>query len=185
MLKVRGLLKSFGGVTAIADLDFDVAEGIVYSVIGPNGAGKTTLFNMLSGVYVPDEGSILLSGKNIEGLPPYKISRYGISRTFQNLQIFFNMTVLENVLVGCHLRLKGNFLSTLLRLPMNIAEEKKAHEWATKAIHFCGLEEYLMCPSDSLPYGVLKRLEIARSLAMNPNIIMMDDGPLSVSHHKW
>ncbi len=175
MLKVRGLLKSFGGVTAIADLDFDVAEGIVYSVIGPNGAGKTTLFNMLSGVYVPDEGSILLSGKNIEGLPPYKISRYGISRTFQNLQIFFNMTVLENVLVGCHLRLKGNFLSTLLRLPMNIAEEKKAHEWATKAIHFCGLEEYLMCPSDSLPYGVLKRLEIARSLAMNPNIIMMDE----------
>lgn len=175
MLKVRQLLKSFGGVTAIADLDFDVPEGIVYSVIGPNGAGKTTLFNMLSGVYVPDEGSIHLNGRDIVGLPPYKIARCGVSRTFQNLQIFFNMTVLENVLVGCHLRLQGNFLSTLLRLPMNIAEEKKARQWAEQAIRFCGLEEYLMSPSDSLPYGILKRLEIARSLAMNPSLIMMDE----------
>ncbi len=175
MLKVRGLMKSFGGVTAIADLDFDVAEGIVYSVIGPNGAGKTTLFNMLSGVYVPDEGSIKLSGREMVGLAPYKIARCGVSRTFQNLQIFFNMSVLENVLVGCHLRLRGSFLSTLLRLPMNIAEEKKARQWAEQAIQFCGLEEYLMSPSDALPYGVLKRLEIARSLAMNPSLLMMDE----------
>ncbi len=175
MLKVCGLLKSFGGVTAIADLDFDVPEGIVYSVIGPNGAGKTTLFNMLSGIYVPDEGSISLMGRDIVGMPPYKIARCGVSRTFQNLQIFFNMSVLENVLVGCHLRLKGNFLSTLLRLPMNIAEEKKAREWAEQAIHFCGLEQYLTSQSNALPYGVLKRLEIARSLAMNPSLIMMDE----------
>jgi len=175
LLKVRGLLKSFGGVMAIADLDFDVPEGIVYSVIGPNGAGKTTLFNMLSGIYLPDEGSISLKDENIVGLPPYKIARCGVSRTFQNLQIFFNMSVLKNVLVGCHLRIKENFLATALRLPMSIREEVKAKQWAIDALHFCGLDEYISSPSDALSYGVLKRMEIARALAMKPSIIMMDE----------
>jgi branched-chain amino acid transport system ATP-binding protein len=175
MLKVSGLLKSFGGVTAIADLDFDVPEGMVYSVIGPNGAGKTTLFNMLSGIYVPDEGSIKLMGREIVGMSPHKIARCGVARTFQNLQIFFNMSVLENVLVGCHLRLRGNFLSTMLRLPASVAEEKKARIWAQQALQFCGLDDYLNSPSDALPYGVLKRLEIARALAMSPALIMMDE----------
>ncbi|MDH3353867.1 MAG: ABC transporter ATP-binding protein [Chromatiales bacterium] len=175
LLKVEGLLKSFGGVTAIADLNFEVPEGVVYSVIGPNGAGKTTLFNMLSGIYLPDEGSVTLNGRNIVGLAPYKIARCGVSRTFQNLQIFFNMSVLENVLVGCHLRIKENFISTALRLPLSMREEKKARQWAIDALHFCGLEKYINSPSDALSYGVLKRMEIARALAMKPNIIMMDE----------
>ncbi|MCW8824939.1 MAG: ABC transporter ATP-binding protein [Gammaproteobacteria bacterium] len=175
LLKVEGLLKSFGGVTAIADLDFEVPEGVVYSIIGPNGAGKTTLFNMLSGIYIPDEGSISLNGKDMVGLSPHKIARSGVARTFQNLQIFFNMSVLENVLVGCHLRIKENLISTALRLPMAVREEAKAKQWAIDALNFCGLGEYISSPSDALSYGVLKRMEIARALAMKPSIIMMDE----------
>lgn len=175
MLKIRGLSKSFGGVTAIADLDFDINEGIVYSIIGPNGAGKTTLFNMLSGLYVPDEGSIELMGRDIVGQAPYKIARRGVARTFQNLQIFFNMSVLENVLVGCHQRIKDSFLANVLRLPQTIHAEKQAREWAIEALQFCNLDHYRNSPADALPYGVLKRVEIARALAMKPGIIMMDE----------
>jgi branched-chain amino acid transport system ATP-binding protein len=175
LLEVRGLVKSFGGVMAIADVDFDVPEGHVYSVIGPNGAGKTTLFNMLSGIYTPDEGSISLNGQNIVGLPPHKIARCGVARTFQNLQIFFNMTVLENVLVGCHLRMRESFLATALRLPLSRREEQKARQWALDALHFCDLGEYIDSASDALSYGVLKRMEIARAIAMQPRLIMMDE----------
>lgn len=175
LLKVNALSKSFGGVTAIADLDFEVPEGHIYSVIGPNGAGKTTLFNMLSGIYTPDEGSILFRDSEIVGRLPHKVAELGISRTFQNLQMFFNMSVLDNVKVGCHLRTRSRLWSTALRLPGTRREEKQAELWAREALHFCDLERYLQRDADALPYGVLKRLEIARALAASPKLLLMDE----------
>jgi len=117
ILQTRDLDKAFGGVSAITDLSFEVPESVVFSVIGPNGAGKTTLFNMLCGYYIPDAGSISFDGTQLVGREPHQIAACGISRTFQNLQVFFNMTVLENVMVGCHLRTKTGLIKAALRLP--------------------------------------------------------------------
>ncbi|MCP4996470.1 MAG: ABC transporter ATP-binding protein [Gammaproteobacteria bacterium] len=175
LLEVDGLSKSFGGVTAIADLKFEVPEGQVYSVIGPNGAGKTTLFNMLSGIYHPDEGSIRFQGQEIIGKQPHQIAALGVSRTFQNLQMFFNMSVVDNVMVGCHLRTHSGLFSAALRLPNILREERQARTWAEEALHLCGLEELIGKEAESLPYGELKRLEIARALAVQPKIVMMDE----------
>ncbi|MBF0217962.1 MAG: ABC transporter ATP-binding protein, partial [Gammaproteobacteria bacterium] len=175
LLEVEGLYKSFGGVTAIVNLSFAVDAGLVYGVIGPNGAGKTTLFNMLSGIYRVDEGVIRFKKKPITHLPPNLIAAAGISRTFQNLQIFFNMSVHENVLVGCHLRTASGLLEALLRLPRVRREERLVHLWADAALDFCGLSAYRNEPADALPYGVLKRLEIARALAVEPQLLMMDE----------
>ena len=175
LLEVNDLTKAFGGVTAIADLHFEVPGDQVYSVIGPNGAGKTTLFNMLSGIYVPDEGSIRFQGQELIGKQPHKVAELGISRTFQNLQMFFNMTVLDNVLVGCHLRSHTGLFSAALRLPSVIKEEKIARQWAKEALEFCGLQDYIHHHADALPYGVLKRIEIARALAVQPKLLLMDE----------
>ncbi|MES9897402.1 MAG: ABC transporter ATP-binding protein [Sedimenticola sp.] len=175
LLEVSDLTKSFGGVTAIADLHFEVPESRVYSVIGPNGAGKTTLFNMLCGIYHPDEGKILFEGEELIGKPPHGVAETGISRTFQNLQMFFNMSVLDNVMVGCHLRTKGRLWNTALRLPSILREERQAREWARDALCFCNLEPYIDQQADALPYGVLKRLEIARALAAKPKLLLMDE----------
>ena len=175
LLEVQELSKSFGGVTAIADLHFEVPEGLVYAVIGPNGAGKTTLFNMLCGIYIPDEGSILFQGQEIIGRQPHHVAGMGVSRTFQNLQMFFNMSVLDNVMVGCHLRTRSGLLSAALRLPGVIREEKQARQWAREALTLCGLEQFIGQEAGSLPYGVLKRLEIARALAVQPRLLLMDE----------
>jgi len=175
LLEVDGLTKSFGGVTAIANLSFRVPEGQIYSVIGPNGAGKTTLFNMLSGIYVPEEGSIRYQGKELIGRQPHQIAAMGVSRTFQNLQMFFNMSVVDNVMVGCHLRTRGRLLETALRLPRIIREERQAREWAEEALRFCGLADLIGRDAGALPYGALKRLEIARALAVKPKLLMMDE----------
>ncbi|MEJ1297763.1 MAG: ABC transporter ATP-binding protein [Candidatus Sedimenticola sp. (ex Thyasira tokunagai)] len=175
LLEVKELTKSFGGVTAIADLHFEVPESCVYSVIGPNGAGKTTLFNMLCGIYHPDEGSIRFEGEELIGRAPHGVAEVGISRTFQNLQMFFNMSVLDNVMVGCHLRTKGRIWNAALRLPAILREEQQAQEWARDALSFCQLDPYVDHQADALPYGVLKRLEIARALAAKPRLLLMDE----------
>ncbi|MES9884102.1 MAG: ABC transporter ATP-binding protein [Sedimenticola sp.] len=175
LLKVKDLSKSFGGVTAIADLRFEVPESRVYSVIGPNGAGKTTLFNMLCGIYHPDEGSIRFQGEELIGKAPHGVAQAGISRTFQNLQMFFNMSVLDNVMVGCHLRTEGRLWSAALRLPSILREEHQARQWAHETLTFCNLEPYIDKHADALPYGVLKRLEIARALAAKPKLLLMDE----------
>ena len=175
MLDVKDLTISFGGVTAIADLHFEVPESQVYAVIGPNGAGKTTLFNMLSGIYRPNEGSIKFQNQEIVGRLPHRVAKMGISRTFQNLQMFFNMSVLDNVKVGCHLRTHSHLWSAALRLPNILKEERQAQAWAREALVFCGLEKYINMPADSLPYGVLKRVEIARALAAQPKLLLMDE----------
>ena len=175
LLEVKDLTISFGGVTAIADLHFEVPGSLVYAVIGPNGAGKTTLFNMLSGIYRPNEGSIRFTEQEIVGCQPHQVAEMGISRTFQNLQMFFNMSVLDNVKVGCHLRTHSHIWSAALRLPNILREERQAEEWARECLIFCGLEKYIEMPADSLPYGVLKRVEIARALASQPKLLLMDE----------
>lgn len=189
LLEVSHLEKSFGGVTAISGLSFDVPRGIVFSVIGPNGAGKTTLFNMLCGFYIPDNGTIHLNTEqqssqpssayslplSLQRMPTHQIARSGISRTFQNLQIFYNMSVLENVLVGCHLQSSAGFLSALFRLPAVRAEEQLVRQNAYQALEFCKLEKLADEAADSLPYGDLKRLEIARALASKPQLLMLDE----------
>jgi branched-chain amino acid transport system ATP-binding protein len=175
MFEVNDLLKSFGGVTAIANLGFSVPQGQVYSVIGPNGAGKTTLFNLLCGIYQPDEGEIRFEGQSVAGIAPYRIAQLGVSRTFQNLQIFFNMSALENVLVGCHLRTGSSLIQALLRSARVRREEREVREWSEAALEFCGLGDYRNHQADALPYGVLKRLEIARALAAKPKLLLLDE----------
>lgn len=175
LLEVRELEKAFGGVAAIADLSFAVPEGSIYAVIGPNGAGKTTLFNMLSGVYVPSAGSIDFDGARLSGCAPHEVAARGIARTFQNLQIFFNMSVLENVMVGCHLRARSGLYRAALRLPGVAREERQIRAWAHEALAFCGLAHLADRPADALPYGELKRVEIARSLAADPRLLLMDE----------
>ncbi len=185
LLEVSQLEKSFGGVTAISNLSFTVPKGIVYSVIGPNGAGKTTLFNMLCGFYTPDNGAIHFKCNessssvalpvSLQNMATDQIASLGISRTFQNLQIFYNMTALENVLVGCHLQSHSGFLSALLRLPSVQQEELQVRQNAYQALEFCQLEKLADAAADSLAYGDLKRLEIARALASKPQLLMLDE----------
>ncbi|MEH6472573.1 MAG: ABC transporter ATP-binding protein [Halopseudomonas sp.] len=175
ILQAVNLDKHFGGVAAVTDLSFSVTEGEIYSVIGPNGAGKTTLFNMLCGYYVPNGGSITFAGKDLAGMETHQIAAQGISRTFQNLQVFYNMTVLENVMVGCHMRTHTGLIKAALRLPSVIREERQVREWSMEALELCGLEHLADREAGSLPYGELKRLEIARALASDPKFLAMDE----------
>jgi len=175
MLKVTGLTRTFGGLTAIAELDFQVSENTIYSIIGPNGAGKTTLFNLLTGVYRPTSGSIQLMGQELVGLSPLQIVLKGVSRTFQNLQIFAGMTALENVMVGCHGHGRCGLLASCLGLPALQKEAQYIEELARRALEFCGLSNIAERPVSALPYGLLKKLEIARALATQPRLLLMDE----------
>ncbi len=175
LLTVTGLEKRFGGVTAIAGLDFQVEPEIVFAIIGPNGAGKTTLFNLLTSIYEPTAGTVTFDGHELTRLKPYQIARLGVTRTFQNLQVFLNMTVIENVMVGCHLRSRCGIVEAALRLPSVLREEKKVREMAMEALEFCGLEDIANRDASSLPYGMLKKLEVARALAAKPRMLLMDE----------
>ncbi|MEZ5578756.1 MAG: ABC transporter ATP-binding protein [Candidatus Competibacteraceae bacterium] len=172
---VNGLEQSFGGIMALAGVGFQVSEGLIYAVIGPNGAGKTTLFNNLCGFYRPSAGSIRFDGHELCGLPTHRIAALGIARTFQNLQLFFNMTVIENVMVGCHLRAKTGLLTAALRLPGVRREERRLREWASEALELCDLTDRAGQPVGSLPYGLMKRVEIARALAARPRLLLLDE----------
>ncbi len=175
LLEVKRLEKRFGGLKAISELSFSVPERMIFSIIGPNGAGKTTLFNLLTNIYRPSSGSILFKGKDITSLPPFKIARLGISRTFQNLQVFLNMNVIENVMVGCHLRSKSGLIASALRLPSVIKEERDVKQMALESLKFCGLSDYANRPAGGLPYGILKKLEVARAIAAKPKLLLMDE----------
>ncbi len=175
LLKVSNLEKAFGGVLAVSDLDFEVPPGVVYAVIGPNGAGKTTLFNMLCGIYTPTDGDIRFQERSLIGMQPHQVAALGVSRTFQNLQVFFNMSVLENVMVGCHLRARNGLYRAAVRWPGVIGEEKRIERWSLEALKFCGLEHLAQRESSALPYGELKRMEIARALATQPKLLLMDE----------
>ena len=175
LLDVSNLSIHFGGVKAVQNVTFSIDQGIVYSVIGPNGAGKTTLFNLITGVYTPTAGEIKLDGESIQGKSPNQLAERGMARTFQNLQVCMNMTAIENVMVGAHLRLDRNILKACLRFPGLRSRDAQLREEAAELMRFVGLERFIDARADSMPYGALKRMEIARALAMKPRIIFLDE----------
>jgi branched-chain amino acid transport system ATP-binding protein len=182
LLDVRGLACRFGGLQAIADLDFAVREGEIKAIIGPNGAGKTTLFNMISGVIAPSTGQIMLSGEPIDRLPSFQRARLGLSRTFQNLQIFKDMTVLESVMVGRHARSHCGTLQALLRTSRSLSEEDEIRDRSIELLARLGLSERANEPAASLSFGESKLLEIARALAAAPRLLLLDEPAAGVSH---
>ena len=182
MLTLENLSKSFGGVHAVQDVSFNVRQGAIHSVIGPNGAGKTTLFNLVTGVYTPTSGQIMFNGENVAGMSPDALARRGMSRTFQNLQVCMNMSALDNVMVGAHLRLNQNLFASMLRLPaVRRADEACRHE-AAELMRFCGVGKYVYADAGQMSYGALKRLEIARALAAKPKIILLDEPAAGLNH---
>jgi branched-chain amino acid transport system ATP-binding protein len=175
ILATKQLAMSFGGVRAVDGVTIDIPEGFVFSIIGPNGAGKTTLFNMISGVYTPRDGRVLLEGKDVTGLKPDQLARRGLSRTFQNLQIFFRMTAIENVMVGRHRHERTGILADLLHLPAVARQNRETRAQAQAALARVGLAEIAEQPAGGLAYGDLKRLEIARALASEPRVLLLDE----------
>ncbi len=175
MLSADRLRKAFGGVLAVNDVSFDVTRNQITAIIGPNGAGKTTILNLITGVYPLTSGSILFEEKRISGFKPFQIASQGITRTFQNLQVFQNMTVLENVMVGLHTQTRSEFCSCLLHLPKVRKEEKIVKEEGYELLCFFNLEKKADWLSSNLPYGEQKRLEIARALAGKPKMILLDE----------
>ena len=175
LIEVSGLSKVFGGVHAVEGLSFSVGAGQVYSVIGPNGAGKTTLFNLITGVYTPTQGEIKLNGEMVVGLEPNQLAERGMCRTFQQMQICMNMTALENVMLGRHLKLKSGLLTTILRLPSLLKGEANCRERAIELMEFVGCGDYIETEASAMSYGALKRLEIARALAADPKVVLLDE----------
>ncbi|MGG4605722.1 ABC transporter ATP-binding protein [Paenalcaligenes sp. Me131] len=175
LLDVKNVGISFGGLRAVHDVSFAVREGEIVSVIGPNGAGKTTLFNMLSGVYQPQQGEVLLNNEPVTGMAPHLLARRGMSRTFQNLQIFPAMTALENVATGFHLQENGSLLADLLGLPSARRRTKRSEDQARELLERVGLGRAAEFEAGSLSYGSLKRLEIARALALEPKLLLLDE----------
>jgi len=174
-LRVDNLSKEFGGVHAVQSLSFELAAGSVHSIIGPNGAGKTTLLNLLTGVYRPSTGRIFLDGRDLTGAPAHGFAAAGIGRTFQNLQIFANMTALENVMTGRHLHERCSLWSTMLRTPSLARAERESRAQSMQLLRFVGLADYADAGADSMPYGALKRLEIARAIAGEPRFLLLDE----------
>ena len=170
--KVR---KVFGGLIAVNDVDFTIPRGGIVSLIGPNGAGKTTFFNCLTGVYKPTAGGVVFEGRPIRGLPPHRVTQLGMARTFQNIRLFHNMTMLENVLVGMHGRLKGGVAASILKTPRLRREEDEAEKRARELLVFCGLRGRVHEYAKNLPYGDQRRLEVARALATEPSLLLLDE----------
>lgn len=175
LLSIEGLGISFGGLKAVNDVSFGVKPGEIVSVIGPNGAGKTTLFNMISGVYRPGSGKVLLNGEDVTAMSPHLLARRGMCRTFQNLQVFQSMTVLENVVSGYHLQESGSVLADLLNLPTSRHRAREAEAGARDLLKRVGLERAAEREAGSLSYGSLKRLEIARAMALKPKVLLLDE----------
>jgi branched-chain amino acid transport system ATP-binding protein len=175
ILVTQALRKEFGGLVAVSDVDFTVPVGGIVSLIGPNGAGKTTFFNMLTGVYKPTAGRVVFAEEDMTGKPPHAFTQRGIGRTFQNIRLFQNMTALENVLVGMHTRLRGNLFEAILHTPRVKREEAAARERARELLAFSGLRRKDEVIGRSLSYGDQRRLEVARALATEPKLLLLDE----------
>ena len=175
IISVENIGMKFGGVAALTDVSFSVKAEYIKAVIGPNGAGKTTLFNLITGVYKPTSGKIVYGGQDISGAPPNAVAALGITRTFQHVELFSNMTVLENVMVGRHVKSDSGFLSCALRLPSMISEERQIQERARHYLDFVGLSERADHMALSLPLGHQRYLEIARALAVEPKLLLLDE----------
>jgi branched-chain amino acid transport system ATP-binding protein len=175
ILKTEKLTKAFGGLTAVSELSVEINEGEIVGLIGPNGAGKTTAFNLITGVYKPTTGDILYKGKDISGLMPHRITKLGVARTFQNIRLFKEMSVLENVLVAHHFRMGANLAEAILKLPSYQRKERESRELAMRLLEQVGLADQANENSTSLPYGKQRRLEIARALATDPKLLLLDE----------
>ena len=175
LLETINIVKSFGGLTALNRVDFRLETGRIVSIIGPNGAGKTTFFNTLTGIYRPDQGEINFNGRSLLGLRPDQIAARGLARTFQNIRLFGEMSVIENILVGMHVHLRQSPLDILLRLPFFKKEEEDAEHKAIALMHTVGLRGFGNELAKNLPYGAQRRLEIARALAAEPLLLLLDE----------
>jgi len=175
LLHITNVVKRFGGLVAVNKMNFDLEKGEIVSIIGPNGAGKTTFFNTLTGIYQPEEGQINFNDKSLLGLRPDQIAECGISRTFQNIRLFSNMSVLENILVGMHIHLKQSPIETLLRLPIFKNEENASEKKAEELMNYVGLKNVGNELAKNLPYGDQRRVEIARALATDPLLLLLDE----------
>lgn len=175
ILEVRKLTKTFGGLAAVKDLSFKVRKGVIKAIIGPNGAGKTTLYDLLTGIYRPDSGSMLYEEKELAGLPPHRITSMGLARTFQTIRIFPEMTVLENVLVGLHLKGRAGMVRAALKLPSERREEMQQRREALRYLDLVGLEMQGNKQAGSLPFGQQRLLELARALATEPRLLLLDE----------
>jgi branched-chain amino acid transport system ATP-binding protein len=175
ILEARKVTRRFGGLVAVREVDLEVGPGQIVGLIGPNGAGKTTFFNCITGMFAPSEGEILFQGQRLNGLPPDRITKLGIARTFQNLRLFANMTARENVLVGRHCRTREGVISSVLRGPRFRREERESVERASELLEFVGLTGKGDELARNLPYGDMRRLEIARALATEPKLVLLDE----------
>ncbi|MDR1175858.1 MAG: ABC transporter ATP-binding protein [Treponema sp.] len=175
MLLTKHVTMQFGGLTAVSDFTTVVNDGEIVGLIGPNGAGKTTIFNMITGVYTPTKGRILLNGREIAGMPSHRITEIGIARTFQNIRLFHEMTVLENILVACSLREKPSLFESVLHLPAYLKKETKSKNFALELLDSVGLLPNANDNAVSLPYGKQRRLEIVRALATKPRLLLLDE----------
>lgn len=175
LLEVQNLGIRFGGLKAVSNFNIEINRGELMGLIGPNGAGKTTIFNLLTGVYAPTEGQIIFNGEKISGLAPYKVTRKGISRTFQNIRLFKELSVLDNVKIAYHTLAKNSIFSSVFRLPSHFRNEKEMEEKATEFLKIFGLDHLKDEKAKNLPYGGQRRLEIARALAADPQLLLLDE----------
>lgn len=175
ILELKGLTKTFGGLTAVGNVDFKVEKDSITGLIGPNGAGKTTIFNLITGVYKVSSGNIIFEGKDIANKEPYQIADAGITRTFQNIRLFKKLTVYENVLTACHFNADYTLLDSVLRLPKFRKQEKALNDQAAELLQIMGLESRRNLVANNLPYGLQRRLEIARALALRPKLLLLDE----------
>ncbi len=184
MLSVQGVSKTFGGLTAVANFQLELPTGGLQALIGPNGAGKTTCFNLLTGIYRPDTGNIVLDGQTLVGKKPYAIAACGMSRTFQNIRLFKELSVIDNVKVGCHLRASESMLSAILRTPKAVSAEREMTQRAGRLLEIFGLSAVANAPAASLPYGDQRRLEIARAIATEPKVLLLDEPVAGMNSHE-
>jgi branched-chain amino acid transport system ATP-binding protein len=175
LLQAGSVSKRFGGIQALTGVSFTIRRGEIYGLIGPNGAGKTTLFNVLTGIYLPDEGSFSFNGRPLAGLKPHQVAGAGIARTFQNIRLFANLSALENVMIGRHVRTRAGVLGAVLRDRATLAEEATIEKRALELLEYVGIAARANDAAGSLPYGDQRRLEIARALATDPKLLALDE----------